>query len=239
MAHIPRVYQPGRVVPGRLALGPDVTRHLTTVLRMRAGEEFLLFPGDGSEWRVRLDSVTGRQGATATVLDLVRQAPPDPLEIVLCCALIRASRFETAVEKCTEIGVDVIRPLTSEHTNRGDALSPSRRERLERIAVEAAEQSGRLRVPVIAETVSFDTVAGRTGGPFVIADAGGKGWTAAEALLPDGGTLAVLVGPEGGWSESEVAQAKAAGGIVLRLGDNILRTETAAMAALTLLRART
>ena len=238
MAHVPRLYHPGRVVPGPLALGPEAARHLTTVLRMRAGEEFLIFPGDGSEWLARLETLTGKKGATATVVDLVRQEPATALSVELCCALVRAARFETMVEKCTELGADVIRPMTCEHTNRGDAPSPARKERWERIAIEATEQSGRLRVPVIADTVAFNDLIKRPG-PFVIADGSGDDWATVAGVLPDAGALSLLVGPEGGWSDAELARGRAAGALTLRLGSNVLRTETAAIAALTLLRART
>ena len=239
MAHVPRLYHPGRIVPGPLALGPDAARHLTTVLRMRAGEEFLLFPGDGSEWLACIESLDGKRGARATVMDLVRQEPSAALQVELCCALVRNARFETVVEKCTELGVDVIRPLTCERTNRGDAPSSARKERWERIAVEASEQCGRLRVPVVADAVAFDEFVARSPGPFVIADGSGETWEAVASLLPDAGPLTVHIGPEGGWSDAELARARAAGGLTLRLGRNILRTETAAIAALTLLHART
>ncbi|MGD9935732.1 MAG: 16S rRNA (uracil(1498)-N(3))-methyltransferase, partial [Dehalococcoidia bacterium] len=138
MAHVPRLYHPGRIVPGPLALGPEASRHLTTVLRMRVGEEFLLFPGDGSEWLARIEGLSGKQGAWATVMELVRQEPSAALlQVELCCALVRNARFETVVEKCTELGVDVIRPMSCERTNRGDAPSAARKERWERITVEA------------------------------------------------------------------------------------------------------
>lgn len=237
MPHIPRLYRPGRIGPGPLTLDAEASRHLGQVLRMRPGETFLVFGGDGSEWLARIDAAAGKQGVAATVLELTRQEPAAALQVELCCALVRAAKFDLVVEKCTVLGADVIRPLTCERTNRGDDPSGPRRERWERIAVEAAEQSGRLRVPVIAAVASLDEMLQRQG-TFLFADGSGAPWDEAARLIADAGHVRILVGPEGGWSSAETAKARAAGGIVTRLGPNILRTETAAMAAVALVRAR-
>lgn len=238
MAHVPRLYHPGRIVPGPLSLEASAWRHLGNVLRMRAGEEFLVFGGDGSEWRARIEAVSGKASGSATVLELTRQEHLPALDVELYCALVRATHFDLVVEKSTELGVDVIHPMATEYTSRGDGPSPNRIERWKRIAVEASEQCGRLRVPVIAAATTMESFLDHTSAPFVVADAAGMAWAAGSKLLPDSGKLAVLVGPEGGWSEAELARARSSGGIVLRLGANILRTETAAIAALTLIRGR-
>jgi 16S rRNA (uracil1498-N3)-methyltransferase len=168
---------------------------------------------------------------------MVRQEPAPAVLIEAWCAIVRPNRFDWAIEKCTEVGVDLIRPITSAHTARGDGASSSRAERWQRIAVEAAEQSGRLYVPVIEPPLAFDAALRRAGPPpLVFCDGSGEALSALRALFPARGRVAVAIGPEGGWSEAELAAARAAGALVLRLGPHILRTETAAVVATAMLR---
>lgn len=238
MAHVPRLYRPGRIERGPVTLEGDHARRLTSVLRLRPGDEFLLFAGDGREWRARVTSA-GQGTVHAEVLVVARQEPAPSITLELWCALVRATRFEFAVEKCTEAGVDIIRPVVTSHTARGDELSPGRRERLARIAIEAAEQSGRLSVPVIAQATGFLHALDRAQGPVVLGDPGGLPWPRTAALLPQSGHLVVAVGPEGGWSPAEIAAARAHGALVTRTGQTILRTETAAIVLTALVRAST
>jgi 16S rRNA (uracil1498-N3)-methyltransferase len=238
MAHVPRLFRPGRIERGPITLEGDHARRLSSVLRLRPGDEFLLFAGDGREWRARVTS-SGRDTIHAAVLDVTRQEPAPSLTLEVWCALVRATRFELAVEKCTEAGADIIRPLVTSHTARADQLSPTRRERLERIAIEAAEQSGRLTVPVIAQATDVLRALDRAPGPVILGDPGGLPWPQMAALLPQSGHVAVAVGPEGGWSPAEIAAARAHGALVTRTGPTILRTETAAIVFTALVRAAT
>ena len=235
MAHVPRLYVPGRIGPGPLTLDADAAHRLFAVMRLRAGDSFLVFSGDGKEWAATV-SAAEKNRIQATVGEVTRTGTPLPLVLECWCAVVRPNRFDWAIEKSTEAGVDVFRPLVSEHSNRGDAPSGVREQRWERLAVEAAEQSGRLSVPVIAPVANFEQLLDHPMGTLMVFDRDGRAWQEAAPLVPEQGRVTLAVGPEGGFSHDEVSAARARGALVVSLGPNILRTETAAVAAVVLLR---
>lgn len=236
VAHIPRIHRPGHVAPGPLLIDGEPARRLAAVMRVRSGEEFLLFTGDGREWQATITAV-GRQTIRVDVGAVTRQEPPARLTVEVWVALVRANRFDWLVEKCTEAGADVIRPLVSESAGRGESPSSGRTDRWERIAVEAAEQSGRLYLPAIEPVATLDDLLPRHHGPVLLGDAGGSPWMETVPLLPPEGRIAIVIGPEEGLSGDEVARARSRGALVTSFGPNILRTETAAVIAVGLLRA--
>ena len=226
---LPRICVPEGVQPGALTLQEAQARHLAA-RRLRRGDEFLVFTGKGREYRARLEELS-RGGATATVGEIARQAPPPARSVEVWCAHVRASRMAWAIEKCTEAGAGVFRPITTERSARGDAVSEERYERWRRIAIEAAEQCGRLYLPMIAPVTAFSTALETLRGPLILADQQGDSWREAASRLPGRGALAVAVGPEGGFTEAETALATEAGALVASFGPNTLRTETAAVVA--------
>ena len=226
----PRVCLPEGVRPGPLTLEGARARHLTGALRLRRGDGFLVFAGDGREYRARIDGI-GRTRVTATVGELARQAPPPARAIEVWCANVRAPRMDWAVEKCVEAGADLFRAIVTERSARGTALAQGRLERWRRIAVEASEQCGRLHLPAIAPLASFAEALAARRGTLLLASPRGAPWAEAAALLPERGVVAVAVGPEGGFSAEEEARASADGAVAVSLGPHTLRTETAAVAA--------
>lgn len=233
MAHIPRVLVPGPLEAGDIELPAEPSRHLATVLRVRPGDPLLLFAGDGRERTANVTAVV-RGHIRATVGEVVRQESPSPLVLELWCGLVRAQRFEWALEKAVEAGADVIRPLLSEFAVRG---AGEKGERWQRIIGEATEQSGRLFVPALGAAASFPELLDRARGETVlVAHPGGMGWPEVAQRLPTRGCVVVAVGPEGGFSAEEMARVRAAGATVVSLGPHILRTETAAIVAVALVR---
>ena len=204
-------------------------------MRLREGDEFRVFAGDGHEYGAVVDGVSGGR-LRATVGGLTRQGAPARAAIHLWCGLIRANRFDWAIEKCSEAGADVIRPLLSEYAVRGDGPSAEKGARWERLAIEASEQSGRLFVPVIEKAGSFAELLHRPHHSIVMADATGVAMAELLELLPVDRPIALAIGPEGGWSPAEREAARREGALTLSLGPNILRTETAATVAVALLR---
>ena len=229
MEALPRICIPEGVRPGRVVLGAAPARRLAA-RRLRHGDEFLAFASDGREYRARVEEAS-RSSLTAVVSDLVREEPPPARTIEVWCANVRANRMEWAIEKCVEAGVDVFRPVTTERSARGRELSEGRHERWERIAIEAAEQCGRLYLPEIAPVTTFEAALESRQGPLVLANRGGAPLGEAAQGLPSSGSIAVAIGPEGGFSDDEVALAVAAGAVFASLGPNTLRTETAALVA--------
>lgn len=232
---MPRLYLPGRLGPGPLVLDGDAAKRLAAVMRISPGDALLLFAGDGREWRAEV-TAADRAQVHANVIGIERQAAAPPVILEVWLALVRASPLDWAIEKCVEAGADVIRLMVSEFCQRGETASPAKQGRWHRIAIEAAEQCGRLTVPPVEPPLAFDRLLGQAPPTLLVADRSGRRWTDVAAFLPATGHVAVVIGPEGGLSESELGQAVARGAIVVSLGPNILRTETAAPVAVALVR---
>ncbi len=234
MAHLPRIFHPEATGPGPLLFRGPAAHRLIRVLRLRTGDELLVFAGDGHEWRASVRAA-GRDTAEVEVLELVRSAAAaNVLEVRL--ALLRPQRFDWAVEKITEAGGDVIGGLLTERTEERLRLGPARLERWGRIAIEAAEQCGRLFVPAVAEPVPLRHLLAGARPGLVLADPAGAPILSMRDRLSAFRRLTLLVGPEGGFSEAELAEARAAGALAVSLGDTVLRAETAAVVATAFIR---
>ncbi len=213
-------------------------------MRLKAGEELLLFNGRDGEWRARVAEV-GKRGCRLVVEGMARpQAGTPDLELVV--ALVKRARLEAIVEKATELGCRRIRLAITRRTN----AERTNVERLQAIATEAAEQTGRLDAPEVAAPEKLDRLldawpadrrlmfcdeAGDDpdaawGGPS------GRAAPALEALASAApGPWAVLIGPEGGFDPDERRRLRGMEGVTaVTLGPRILRADTAAIAALTL-----
>jgi 16S rRNA (uracil1498-N3)-methyltransferase len=212
----------------------DDAHHLLHVLRLRAGEVVIAADGAGSYVpcviREGLGGSRGKGRAAASspeVLDVIGSARSVGQESSRCVAFAvpKGERAEWTVQKLTEIGIDHIAPLLTDRTvvrlSEGEALR--RAERFRRIAREAGAQSRRLYLPIVAVPTTMATLLGATDGEVAIAEPGGGPITASMHT--------VLVGPEGGWSERELDELP----IRVGLGSGVLRAETAALVAGTLL----
>ncbi|MEX0782736.1 MAG: RsmE family RNA methyltransferase [Dehalococcoidia bacterium] len=190
---VPRLYVPGHIVPGSITLTDGQAKRLGSAKRMRAGDEFRVFAGDGREWRAVAGSAT-KQGMLAEVHEVTRQEPLPQRVVEVWLPLVRPNRFEWGIEKCVEAGADIIRPLITVPGGRTVGTSAAREERWERIAVEAMEQCGRLHPTVVEKPLRFGDVIGRHHGVLVVADGAGRAWADVEALLPARGVVAVAIG---------------------------------------------
>jgi 16S rRNA (uracil1498-N3)-methyltransferase len=219
-----------------LAVTPEQAHYLVSVMRLSTGDELLVFNGRDGEWRARLASVAKRQAR----LEVADRSRPQSLgaDLDLIVALVKRSRLETIVEKAAELGVRRIRPVLTERTNAGHTNV----ERLQAIAVEAAEQTGRLDAPTVAAPERLERLlaAWPADRSLMFCDEAGDAPGALEALRErPGGAWAVLIGPEGGFSQAERAAIRTLPGAVpVSLGPRILRADTAAISALTLWQAQ-
>jgi 16S rRNA (uracil1498-N3)-methyltransferase len=204
-------------------------------MRRGPGDEVLVFNGRDGEWRARIVAA-GKRATTLEVVDQTRAQPP-PSGIVLVMALVKRTPLETVIAKSVELGVSEIRLVTTERTN----ADHTRIDRLEAIATEAAEQTGRLDVPRILAPEPLVRVldAQPGGGRLIFCDEAGDAPPLLEILGGQAaGHLAVLIGPEGGFSASERAGLRSRSGVIaVSLGPRILRADTAALSALTLVQA--
>ena len=212
------------------ALTGEHAQHLARVLRARVGQEFDIAAGEKVR-RGRISSITDDRVEFELGEEL--SAPLGP-RITLVLSIFKFDRMEWAIEKCTELGVSRIIPLIARRTDSHLAAAAAKRvERWQRIARQAAEQSRQPSPPEIVQPTKLkDALALEASIRIVLAES--ERQTMLKDVLqvhpPD--DLVLAVGPEGGWTESELAMFRETGWVSASLGDNILRAETAAIAAL-------
>lgn len=234
MSHT-RLYMAVPIAVGETQPLPDELVPHVRARRLRPGDSLVLFDGRGTEYPARLETVE-RRAATVTVEPGVRRDTESPLAISLLQGISKGDRMDFAVQKAVELGVADIRPVFTENAVvRLDAgRGEKRREHWQRVAIAACEQCGRNRVPTVHSPVDMATVwPTLTGSRCVVLDPNGD--RSALTLAGAEAGLSLLVGPEGGLSRDELARARTDGWQRLRLGPRVLRTETAAVAALTAL----
>jgi len=234
---LPRFHVPDAAPGSRLALPEHLAHHAREVLRLRAGSEVRIFDGLGAEFEATLDSVT-RQGVTARLGGAVTpRCPESPLRVTLALPPLKGDRMETVIQKATELGVAEVRPVVTARTDAAGrpALHGSRQERWEKVASGAAEQCGRAVVPLIHATTTLDALLAVPFEGRRILFLETPGQPAISAGGPSPSSAVALVGPAGGWEPVEAARIQAAGFEAAGLGPRILRAETAAIAAVTML----
>ncbi|HXY95661.1 MAG TPA: 16S rRNA (uracil(1498)-N(3))-methyltransferase [Steroidobacteraceae bacterium] len=234
-----RVYVEGPLLSGkRVKLEGSAASHITRVLRLRVGAALILFDGAGGEYQASIDKAHGGEVIVAVG---AREAieRESPLALTLAQGVSRGERMDLVVQKATELGVARLVPvLTERSVVRLTAQQSDRKVNHWRaIAIAACEQCGRNRLPTVAAPLALkDFLKAAAGTPsetrLLLSPVG----TAAlnDVARPDGG-ITVLIGPEGGLTDEEEHAAVTAGFTALRLGPRVLRTETAAIAALALL----
>ena len=226
---------------GTAALRGETAEHLGRVLRAEPGQLYELSDGE-RVWLGRVEQVAvSKRGEDRIAFSLVEpvEVRESPLKITLLISLVKFDRFEWCLEKATELGVDEIIPLAAARSDKPlIAAAGKRHSRWQRILLESAQQSRRLRPPSLGEVSSSSSA-------FSEARAGCRVILSERAEAPplrsflDGHSIetAVLaIGPEGGWTEDEFMSAGTAGFNEASLGETILRTETAVLAALAILR---
>ncbi|BAZ53477.1 hypothetical protein NIES4103_61540 [Nostoc sp. NIES-4103] len=221
---------PSQLQQGQILLTKEQQHYLLRVLRLRDGDRFIAMDGMGKWWLAQLAT------EQAQVLEPLSVATELSVSITLMVALPKGNAFDEVVRTCTELGVACIAPVLSDRTLLNP--SPQKLERWRRIAAEAAEQSERAFVPTILEPVAFSTTLPLVNSQQYICEARGNFPHLRDCLQNKGQeTIVIATGPEGGWTQTEIENAIAAGFQPVSLGRRILRAVTAPVVALTLISA--
>ena len=216
-----------------IAPGNEQAHYLLHVMRLHAGAELLLFNGRDGEWRARVAEASKRELRLAVEAQTRPQESPPDLELI--AALVKRGRLETIVEKAAELGARRVRLAITRRTN-ADHTNVAR---LQAIAAEASEQTGRLDVPEVVGPEKLEHVLDGwdTSRRLMFCDEGGEARPILE--LDQRGPWAILIGPEGGFAPEERDRLRALPFVTpVSLGPRVLRADTAAIAALALWQAK-
>ena len=237
-----RIYFSGELQIGRqCVLPPAQTHHAMRVLRLKAGDAVILFNGDGAEYA----AVISAAGRDRLALDVTGRSPVDresSLNVTLAQAVSGGERMDYTVQKAVELGTVVIQPLTAERSVvrlQGERAA-KRGDHWQAVVVAACEQCGRNRLPRVQPLLAIDAyladVAVQKDGALrlMLSPRSGRGL---RDLGRPTGAIVLLAGPEGGFSPQEERAAEHAGFLPARVGPRVLRTETAAVAALAAIQA--
>ena len=237
---------PDAFKPQTVTLTSDEARHLRDVLRLKQGDEVYEFDGIGKEFRC---TVSGWKRDEVTLDKCEQVAPPhpeSPLDLTLATALLKGDKFDLVVQKATELGITRIVPVMTRHADihlRDSSDGEKRVNRWRRIALEAAKQCGRARVPDVDMPAEFGELIRTAGDSLRVMFSEREGRSLEEVIAqerqakayrtPD--SVTALVGSEGGWANDEIKAASDSGWRIVTLGGRILRAETAAITVSVLL----
>ena len=234
-----RIYQPGTYDYGdSIALSSGAAQHVGKVLRMQAGEQLTLFCGDNREFTATILEVL-KKDIRVHIDSVTHMSLESPCSIHLAQGIPRGEKMEWIVQKATELGVATISPLLTQHgsVKHDTARLEKKRHQWQAIAISACEQSGRNHIPLIHMPCSFEAYL-KQQQPAL------NKWIldpysphTLKSQVKHSTHIALLIGPEGGFHEDEIKLARESGYQSLSLGPRILRTETATIAALSILQA--
>lgn len=229
---------PEYIVEDNVTLPADVASQLSRVLRARVGDEIVVLDDTGMEYLVKLGAID-RDSASGTVISKSQSQGEPSVAITLYQGILKADRFEYVLQKGSELGLTSFVPMNCHRTISQNRPSPSRYTRWRKIITEAAEQSGRGRLPVLHEVIDFDSACEKATGVSLIPWEEERA-TSLKSSLTEWASAAdatssinILIGPEGGFTADEVELAKKNGITPVTLGRRILRAETAGLVTAT------
>lgn len=231
-----RIYIDAPLCAGEtLELPERASNHLVRVLRHRSGDRVRLFDGRGLEADAEITAAHRRHGCRVRVFEVRRILRESSLAIELLPGMSRGEKMDWVIQKSVELGVTVIRPIVAERSQvRPDGDAARRMRRWREIIIGACEQCGRTIVPTLHSPIAVDQIQTDAATRLMLVPA-------AEFALADcpspSGAIALAVGPEGGFGERDLAKLDACGFRRARLGPRVLRTETASLAAVSILQA--
>ena len=215
----------------------DTAHHISRSLRMKPGEEVTLCDGKGLDYSGEILAITD-SAVTVTIKEVLPSQTEPSVQVTLFQGLPKGDKMELIVQKAVELGAYAIAPvLTRRSISQPDQKSAEKKtQRWQKIANEAAQQSQRGSLPQVRPLISFAQALEQCDefDKILVCYEGG-GLPIAETVLPDDQKIAVFIGPEGGWEESEIEALRQRGAQIITLGPRILRTETAPLAVLSVL----
>jgi len=229
----PRFYLDQTLAPGaRFSLPPGPARHAARALRLAAGDVITLFDGRGGEYAARIERIH-RDEVAVSVGGFVDVERESPLQVVLAQGISSGERMDYTLQKAVELGVAAIQPIAARRSvvKLAGERSERRLAHWQAVVAAACEQCGRNRVPPVATPLSLaNWLATPRAGRLLFLSPSAA--TRLADLPPPTATDSLVAGPEGGFEGDELAALEAVGAIPVRLGPRVLRTETAALAAL-------
>jgi 16S rRNA (uracil1498-N3)-methyltransferase len=233
-----------------LTLSAEETRHARDVLRLQSGDEIYVFDGAGREFQCVIESIERNSTQLSVVAEVEPVRPESILNLTLAIALLKNEKFDLVIQKATELGVTRIVPLIAE---RADIRLRDRKDarviRWQRIAHEAAKQSGRASVPEVAAPLTLhsllimpETQQKKSSDNvlrLLFSERCGRSLAeATDGMAERPVEIVVMVGPEGGWTDQEIELAREGGCEIVTLGGRVLRAETAGITVVALLQHR-
>ncbi|MDX9987692.1 16S rRNA (uracil(1498)-N(3))-methyltransferase [Thiothrix unzii] len=237
---VPRFYVPQSFAVGQEFTLPNTTfRHAVQVLRLGVGEQLILFNGEGGEYFAQISNVSKRS-ASVQIDSFSAIDTESPAHLTLVQAVIKPDKMDFSLQKAVELGVNTIQPLITQRSvvRIGKEQVDKKLQHWEGIVVAACEQSGRTRMPNVQAPLTLERWLETpfVGTRIILAPGDFPRINALSADLPT--PIALLIGPEGGFTDEEVETCVQAGVMPVSLGPRILRAETASSAALALLQHR-
>jgi 16S rRNA (uracil1498-N3)-methyltransferase len=235
--HIPRIYQ-NTPIQKNVQLTLDAMQHVITVLRLKSGDAVILFNGDNHEYHGTLD-IKDKRTAFVTIQKTILANRESPLKIHLAQGIARGEKMDFIIQKAVELGVHEITPLFTERCNvKLDADRLDKRvTHWQQVAISAAEQCGRNQITEIHHPIKFDNFVVQSPAPhrFILSHHAQHTF---QQINVETTACTLLVGPEGGFSPEELSYATENHFTPVLLGPRILRTETAALVAMSILQAK-
>ncbi len=231
---------PQNLTPPHVSITGELLTHIRDSLRVRAGEQLLVGDGAGRRYRIEVTAVA-KKAVTGRILESMEQPARTTPSLILGQALLKGDKMDWVIQKATELGVATVLPVQTRHSvvqPKADRIE-AQVARWQRIALEAAQQSERWIVSAVGapQTVPALCATAKQTLRIILTERRETGAKIDDLTWPTApeASVAVLVGPEGGWSEEEIVVAEQAGFCLVTLGPTILRAETAAIAAIAIL----
>lgn len=218
----------------KIILDGESARHIAKSLRMRVGDVICVTDGGGDDYGCQIEEITKDEVVLKVCYKQACESEPS-CRVTIYQGVPKSSKMEDIIQKCVELGVcEIVPTLTKRCVSRPDDKAAGKKnQRYQKIALEAAQQSGRGIVPKIENMKTLRQAIAEDKSDVKIVFYEGGGEKLADIVKPDTESVSIFIGPEGGFEQEEVEQIEASGGVRATLGKRILRTQTAPVAALT------